>query len=271
MPELAEVEFYRRKWNAGVGASVTGVAVHGEKRLFRRADVAALEHRLPGTKYLSSEAHGKQMAFRFSKNIWLGIHLGMTGELRVEPPDFKPARHDHLVLFQRERSLIFRDPRLFGRVLYYCGKGVPPWWSGLPPQILSKEFTLARLKERLRRHRSLPLKAALLDQATFPGIGNWMADEILWQARIHPRTRAGELSDAQMRQLWRTTRTVTKRAIASVAKSSDSHDFGDPPKGWLFHQRWRRGGMCPRDGTPLRHETIGGRTTAWCPQCQEQN
>jgi len=172
------------------------------------------------------------------------------------------------VLFQKKQALVFTDPRQFGRVLFAQGKAAPPWWQHLPPEILSRQFTAAHLSARIGRHRSLPLKAALLQQETFPGIGNWMADEILWQARLHPRTKAGSLDERQQRELWRVTRFVTRRAIQTVAKKSGRRDFGDPPRGWLFHVRWRRGGACPRDGTPLRHETIGGRTTAWCPACQ---
>jgi formamidopyrimidine-DNA glycosylase len=268
MPELAEVEFYRRTWNAGVGAEITRAELHAGKRVLRGVDTAALAGKLSGAKLLGSRAHGKQMAFQFSGNAWLGIHLGMTGELRVEARNFTPGKHDHLVLFQRERALVFTDPRMFGRVQFFSGKGEPAWWRNLPPEVLSNAFTLAHMKTRLQRHRTLPLKAALLDQATFPGIGNWMADEILWQARLHPRVAAGALTDPQANVLWRVTRSVTKRAIETVAKETDRRDFGDPPRNFLFHVRWRRGGACPRCGTLLRHETIGGRTTAWCPKCQ---
>lgn len=268
MPELAEVEFYRRKWNAGLGAKIERVHLHAQKRVLRGVDAKALTATITESKLTGSRAHGKQMAFQFSSGAWLGIHLGMTGELRVDPPDFTPAKHDHLVLFQRERALVFADARMFGRVLFHDGKGEPDWWRNLPPEILSRAFTVKFVAERLQRHRSLPLKPALLDQATFPGIGNWMADEILWQARFHPRTKAGALQAEQLKELWRVTRTVTKRAIETVAKESEACDFGDPPKNFLFHVRWRSGGKCPRCRTPLSYETIGGRTTVWCPKCQ---
>jgi len=268
MPELAEVEFYRRKWNAGCGAVVTNVHLHGEKRIFRGVEPGTLVKAITGAKLVSSAAHGKQMAFRFTRGVWLGIHLGMTGELLVEAADFTPRKHDHLVLFQRKQALVFSDPRQFGRVLFFQGSGEPDWWRDLPPQILSREFSLRWMAERLARHRKLPLKAALLDQSTFAGIGNWMADEILWQARFHPRTTAGALDKDELKNLWQTTRSVTRKAVSSVAKPSASSEFSDPPKGFLFHVRWRRGGKCPRDGGPLRHETIGGRTTAYCPKCQ---
>jgi formamidopyrimidine-DNA glycosylase len=268
MPELAEVEFFRRKWNAGIGDVVARIHVNAGKRIFRDTETARLQATLVGSRLLESFAHGKQMMFRFSRGGWLGIHLGMTGELRVEPPRYSPGKHDHLALFQPKRVLVFNDARQFGRVRFDQGKAAPDWWFHLPPEILSRGFTPARMADQLARHRSLPLKPALLDQETFPGIGNWMADEILWQARLRPRTKSGELSPGDLRGLWRTTRSVSKRALSTVAKESGEAQFGDPPKNFLFHVRWRRGAKCPRDGSPLRYDTIGGRTTVWCTECQ---
>src|SRR3954451_23142651 len=111
MPELAEVEFFRRKWNAGIGAPITRVHLHAGKRIFRGTDTAALARSLTAAKLRESAAHGKQMTFRFTGEAWLGIHLGMTGELSVAPADHVPRKHDHLVLYQRSRALVFSDPR----------------------------------------------------------------------------------------------------------------------------------------------------------------
>lgn len=268
MPELAEVEFYRRKWDVGIGSPVRRIHLNAARRVFRGVDTESLLRSLTGSRLVSSKAHGKQMMFGFSAPAALGIHLGMTGELHVEKADYIPQKHDHFVLFLAKRSLVFTDPRQFGRVRFEDGTALPKWWDELPPQVLSREFTYKWMAARLARHRVLPMKAALLDQATFPGIGNWMADEILWQARLNPRTKTGEISPQALRALWRTVRFVSRRAIETVARDSSSTDFGDPPKEFLFHIRWRKGGNCPRDGTALIHDTIGGRTTAWCPKCQ---
>ena len=147
---------------------------------------------LKGATYLRSEARAKLMCFRFSHDAWLGIHLGMTGKLRVEPPDFAPGTHDHLVLRQSARSLVFSDPRMFGRVHFHQGRETPGWWAKLPPAVTSPEFTLDLVRAFLRRRKRLAVKAALLVQTAFPGVGNWMADEILWRARINPRVLVRE-------------------------------------------------------------------------------
>lgn len=263
MPELAEVEYYRRRWDPGIGDRIDEVMLNGAKRIFRGSEPKKIADILRGAKLLGSEAHGKQMLFHFSKDAWLGVHLGMTGELRVEAPEFHPGKHDHLVLRQKKRTLVFSDARMFGRLRFHEGKAAPEWWTELPPAVLSREFTLERFREILQRRKRAPLKAVLLLQEFFPGVGNWMADEILWQAWVNPRTHAGSLDAATQRTLWETTRKICQVALKTIGP-----DWGDPPKNWLMHRRWKDGGTCPRDGTKLKRETIGGRTTAWCPKCQ---
>ena len=263
MPELAEVEFFRKTWNPGLKQPVLRVAVHADKRIFRGTDVAALAKGLTGKIYQNSEAHGKQMIFRFGSDAWLGLHLGMTGKLRTEPAGFKAGKHDHLVLFQQQRALVFSDPRLFGRVRFHQG-GTPDWWQSLPPALSSKEFTLPYFADQLVRHARAPIKAVLLKQERFPGIGNWMADEILWQGRCDPRRLAGSLTATEVKRLHAATRHVVRHALRSVGAS-----FADPPTGWLFHTRWSAHGRCPIHQTPLMRGVVGGRTTAWCPRCQK--
>jgi formamidopyrimidine-DNA glycosylase len=264
MPELAEVEFYRRRWDVGIGKPATRVHINAKKRVVRGVDAAALEKALVGPKFLRSEGHGKRMLFCFSGDVWLGVHLGMTGKLSAEAADFAPGKHDHLVLFQRERALVFHDPRQFGRIQFHQGKEAPAWWCDLPPQPQELGFTRAFVENFFTRRRKIPIKAALLMQEAFAGIGNWMADEILWRARILPKRRVESLSKDEIGEVWKQTRWVAREAIKHVAPA-----HADLPKGWLFNERWSKRGVCPRDGTPLKRSEVGGRTTAWCPVCQK--
>jgi len=263
MPELAEVDYYRRQWDPGLGQKITRLHLHPDKRVFRGTDTSALR-KIVGSKLVRSEAAGKQMLFHFSDGLWIGLHLGMTGKLSVGPKTYQPAKHDHLVLFQKDRALIFTDMRQFGRVKVHRGKDAPEWWTTIGPGVTSSDFTLAKMSDFLARHKKLPVKAALLLQKGFPGIGNWMADEILWRAHIAPMKASGRLSAAETKTFWKEVRFVAREALLKIGK-----DFGDPPQGWLFHERWKRQGICPRHKTTLRKDTIGGRTTAWCPKCQK--
>ncbi len=284
MPELAEVDHSRRQWNAGLGVPIREVLIARPAiRVFRGTDTEALRRALAGRVLSRSEANGKQMVFHFdavAKNnsakekplprLWLGVHLGMRGELRVETaPDFKPGKHDHLVLRQDERALVFEDQRHFGRILFHGGDEPPDWWTRLAPSVLSAEFSRAALAEFLGRRRRTPIKAALLMQERFPGVGNWMADEILWRARLHPAATAGGIAKnpAQLAALHQQIRWVARTAMEVI-----NDDWTYPPS-WLFLHRWEPGGHCPRRGcrAALERATIGGRTTCWCPRCQRKN
>ena len=264
MPELAEVEHSRRQWNPGLGEPIREVFItRPSLRIFRDTDTQTLLQLLPGQSLIKSEARGKQMLFQFSGDLWLGIHLGMNGELRRElSPGYECRKHDHLVLRQDHQSLVFEDKRLFGRVRLHQGNTPPAWWTSLAPGVLTRQFTLAATAKFLQRRRRTPLKAVLLMQEHFPGIGNWMADEILWRAQLHPATPAGSLDATQTRTLWDQVRRVSRTAIRII-----SDDWTYPPT-WLFAHRWEAGGKCPRCRTPLDRATIGGRTTCWCPGCQ---
>lgn len=264
MPELAEVEFYRKQWDAGLGSSILEARLHLRSRIFRDTDGAGMQTALVGQLLRTSETHGKKMLFRFGGGQWLGIHLGMTGHLRVEPRGFVAGKHDHVVLVQSERCLVFCDPRQFGQVLFHTGKATPPWWRNLPAEVFSSEFSFPAMDAFLQRHPRLPIKAVLLLQDGFPGVGNWMADEILWRAALDPRKLAGRLDATQRQLLWRIVRWVCRQALRTVGQNGS-----DPPRGWFFHVRWNGQGRCPRHRTPLRRQAVGGRTSAWCTLCQQ--
>ncbi len=263
MPELAEVEYFRKRWDVGIGKNVLAVRLHGENRIFRGSDVRQLEHQLVRQRLLRSVARGKQMLFVFSSENWLGIHLGMSGNLRAEPTGFEPGKHDHLVLEQKLQTLVFRDARQFGRVRFHHGKKAPEWWTESAPEIHSPEFTKRIMGEFVSRHSRAPIKAVLLLQSGFPGIGNWMADEVLWRAQVAPWRKAGALNTQELVLLWRMVRFISRASLRTIGR-----DNSDPPGDWLLHERWKDSGKCPRHGTKLRRATIGGRTTAWCPRCQ---
>ena len=273
MPELAEVEFFRKRWSAGHGAKVLAVRLHEGKKVFRDCDPTQLKQHLTGAKLLGSETAAKQMLFRFSGGNWLGLHLGMSGETRVESPDYVATKHDHFILVQKERQLVFNDPRMFGGVRFHHGRQPPAWWTKIAPSILSPAFTVEAVADFLRRRARTPIKAVLLMQERFPGIGNWMADEILWRAALHPKRLAGSLSPAEVRTLHRECRKVCRLALDTIAGQGaylppdlNAHI----PKTWLFWHRWEDGGRCPRTGKPLLREEVGGRTTCWSPVRQKQ-
>ena len=272
MPELAEVEFFRKRWHlAGVGQRVQAIRAHADKKTFREAPAPALRQHLIGATLTASETAAKQMAFRFDNGAWLGVHLGMTGELTTTAPGQEPGKHDHLVIDLETVALVFTDPRMFGGLRFHPGPDAPGWWTQIAPPLLSAAFTLDALADFLRRRARAPIKAVLLMQERFPGIGNWMADEILWRAALHPAQPAGSLTPAEQRTLHREIRTVCRNALNCIAGRGDTlpHDMNvGIPNTWLFNHRWRDGGTCPKTKAPLERADIGGRTTCWSPARQ---
>jgi len=275
MPELAEVEFFRRRWEVGVGDRVLAVEAHPKVRVFRHGTKRPAVETLRGAVFKRSFRHGKQLLLQFSGEKWLGVHLGMSGELRVEPKpgDYRPGKHDHLALFQAKRVLVFSDPRQFGRIRFDKGAKVPEWFGTLPPEIGSPEFTADLVHRFLQRRARTPIKSILLMQECFPGLGNWMCDEVLFQARIAPRTLGGRFSQEAATLLWKKIGTVAAGALKYVAGMRESLPeaygaYGALPVNWLFNHRWSDGGTCPVSGQPLRREVIGGRMTCWSPALQ---
>lgn len=264
MPELAEVEYYRKQWALGFGRAVRGVELNAGKRVFRDVDTQVLAGGLIGQRLTRSATHGKQMCFVFGDRHWLGVHLGMTGKTCAVAGDYTRQKHDHLVLQMEDGvNLVFTDPRMFGRLRYAESAFDPDWWAKLPPEVLSDGFTFGRMERFLERRGKAPIKAVLLMQEVFPGIGNWMADEILWRSRIQPATRAAEIGPRKRVELFNTVQGVCADAMRVIGT-----DWGTPPDSWFFNHRWKGGGTCPQTGMPLTRAEIGGRTTCWSPKWQ---
>jgi formamidopyrimidine-DNA glycosylase len=273
MPELAEVEFFRRQWDVAVGKPIERVRTHPQARIFRDAPAEAVKNAIEGRVLFASEAQAKQMLFRFGPEVWLGLHLGMAGKLEQAPVEMVPSKHDHLVLYTPDEALVFSDYRMFGKLELHLGVEAPAWWTRLAPPVLSDEFTREVVGAFCARRAKAPIKAVLLMQERFPGIGNWMADEILWRARIHPATPAGALSKGRkLTELHRRIQEVANdamREIAGLGAPTVPHTLNERvPEDWLFNHRWRDGGTCPQTGKPLVREEIGGRTTCFSPAWQ---
>jgi len=203
------------------------------------------------------------MLFQFDRGVWLGIHLGMTGSLLIRGNEKQLEKHDHLALKTEIGWLVFNDPRQFGKVELFLCSDIPEFWKILPLEVSSPQYDYSYFSSILAKRKRSPLKSLLLVQECFPGIGNWMADEILWRARIRPDRSAASLSEKESRSLFRALKFVCRGAMKYI-----DHDYFDPPKSWLFQHRWKAGGRCPKTGVELSRSTIGGRTTCWSANWQ---
>jgi formamidopyrimidine-DNA glycosylase len=276
MPELPEVEAARRA--AAVvarGRRIVGVSVTEDSIVFERVPAARIRRALLGRRVGDVRRHGKHLWFELDRRPWLCVHFGMAGGLHTSrrgsvrlrssgrraepgwPPRFTKLR----LTLEGGQELAIADGRRLGRIrlrrdpaaeLPIADLGFDAL-GGLPPP---ERF------RALARGRGAPVKALLLDQSFAAGVGNWIADEVLYQASIAPRRPARSLSDAELNRLRARLRSVVR---AAVRVGADSDRF---PRSWLFHRRWtRRTGTTVR-GEAIRWDTIAGRTTAWVPAVQ---
>ena len=186
----------------------------------------------------------------------LGLHLGMAGRIVVDDTaaegDPAPDREDAPAVWDRFRldfadggSLVLRDKRRLGRAV------LDPDLSGLGPD--AAEVGRGAFRRRVGQGGA-PLKARVMDQSVIAGVGNLLADETLWRARLDPRRPAADLGDDELDRLRRELRAATRSAIRR----------GGVHTGDVIPAR-RRGACCPRCGAEMARATIGGRTTFWCP------
>jgi len=265
MPELAEVYYHSSRWKASAKERFNLAWWHPKTRCCRTLDARELERSVKDLELLAGYTHGKRMLFSFSGGVFLEVHLGMTGSLHREDRTYEEGRYDHFAIRSIKSVLVFRDPRQFGKVALHCTRDgtLPLWWRELPPQPQTEAFTRERFDAMLARRKGSVLKPLLLQQELFPGVGNWMSDEILWRARLKPDRRLSSLSSAEREQLFLKTKWVCAKAIEIIGK-----DYSDPPRSWLFLHRWKDGGVCPVSKKELRRDSIGGRTTCWSPEIQ---
>jgi formamidopyrimidine-DNA glycosylase len=259
VPELPDVEIARRYLASHAAGRRIDRVVVPDPGIVRNATPrvvgAALRHRA----LLEPERVGKWLVGRTDGPVLL-LHFGMTGELRSSSDE--PARHrwDRLILeLDDGTELRYRNQRRLGGV--WLARD-PEEAEGILGRLGPDALAVNRrdLLERLSVRRG-GVKAALLDQAFLAGIGNLLADEILWRARLHPRRRLETLSPTERSRLARSLRTVVRDWVERY------DEIPDDPAGLLFV----RGGAdatCPRCRTVLERTTAGGRTTWFCPSCQ---
>ncbi|HWH35464.1 MAG TPA: DNA-formamidopyrimidine glycosylase family protein [Acidimicrobiales bacterium] len=285
LPELPEVEYYRRLAERALARPVCEVRAPDAWYLKGGVTASALAAALVGNRFTTARRTGKLLLLDTDGGATLGLRFGMTGRLLVTPPTHPrsrrvlhpiqgPKRAENegewgwvgveRLLYSSDReerawdrfgvdfadggALVMRDPRRLG------GVSLDPDESRLGVDAAS--VTPAGLR-RVLEASGAPLKARLMDQSRLAGVGNLIADEVLFRAGLDPARPAGGLSPAEIRRLHRHLR----QTIDDLVAGGGSHT------GRLMPAR-TAGGTCPRDGTPLRRTTVGRRTTWSCPRHQ---
>jgi formamidopyrimidine-DNA glycosylase len=261
MPELPDVEAVARRLRGAIaGRRITRVDVL-DRTVVRSPGPQTFARRLRGRTIRAIARRGKYLLMYLSGGVVLVGHLRMTGDFLTASRREPRRPHTRLVLGTNGLDLRFIDQRRFGHMDLVDESGVATVAGlrtlGVEP--LTVAFSVGYLRRLIVRRRGM-LKAFLLRQDLIAGIGNIYADEILFQARLHPARRLQTLRPAQVTALHRAIQKVLRRAIAELSRRGAS-------VGRLVAVR-ERGGACPRCRRPLRIATIAGRTTYFCPHCQ---
>jgi len=262
MPELAEVEKYRRLVEeAALGRGIVQVYAPDAWYLKGGLTTRAVKAALRGRSFTGARRIGKQLLLDTdNEGPVLGLHFGMAGRLLVDGraaiTDLWWASNEELekwdrfaIRFEDGGDLRMRDSRRLG------GVTLDPAEERLGPDALT--VTLGQLRRALAKSTA-PLKARLMDQARLAGVGNLAADEALWRAGLDPRRAAGSLDDNEVRRLQRHLRATMEDLLTR----------GGSHTGDLMPERAAEG-ICPKDGAPLVRDRVGGRTTWWCPKHQQ--
>ena len=246
MPELPDVESARRQIEErGLHRRIVGVD-DGDTYVSRPHPPGEIAEALTGRELLAVHRRGKSMWLETSDDgPVLGLHLGMAGRIAIDEEPSERGWDRFVMRFADGGSLALRDKRRLGRAR------LEPDIAALGPD--AADVGRRSFHELMHRSRA-PIKARLMDQSVMSGIGNLMADEILWRAHIDPRRPAEDLGDDELDRLWRDMRTIIRMSVRR----------GHAGVTEMIPER-RPGGHCPRDGTPMARGTVGGRTTYWCP------
>jgi formamidopyrimidine-DNA glycosylase len=246
MPELPEAERARQTLEAVLGRRIVSVDDR-DTYVSRPHAPGEIADALIGHRLVSAHRRGKFLWLETEDGPTLGLHLGMAGRIVLDPDTF--SRWDRFTVgFEDGGRFTLRDKRRLGRAI------LNPDFSHVGPD--AADVSRNDFRRLIGRGRA-PVKARLLDQHAISGVGNLLADQILWQARIAPARIVSELTDDDLDRLRRELRSAVRSAIR----------LGGAHTG-RFVQARGQNGACPRDGHSLARATIGGRTTYWCPQCQ---
>jgi len=273
MPELPEVEHTRALIErAIVGRRVDAMTLADDPIVIEDSTRFS---ELRGRTVVAVRRHGKVGWIELDRAPHLVFHLGMTGAWRVpgvEPLALEstpneidrtwPPRFTKIELVAGDARIAMTDPRRFGRLWVRDEPRREAPVAELGFDALLELPPPDSLESALARRRG-SIKGLLLDQSFVAGVGNWIADEVLFHARIDPRRAPNALDRSEVRALHDALATVLATAVAADARKDRF------PRAWLFHRRWGKvAGQTTEDGHAIEHVVVAGRTTAWVPTLQ---
>lgn len=273
-PELPEVETVRQQLSRPLPlkilqeemSEVIGSLLKPQNREFSPV----------GMSIQSIERKGKLMTMVFDKDHYLLSHFGMSGGWRLSKEKVL-EKHTHLQFKCTDKNgqihyLAFVDPRRFGHLFYFKKENAEKKWNELGVDISTPEFSAEYLKKVIRKFPNKQIKAFLLDQKYFAGVGNYIASEICARAGIRPTRRNQRIKDAEIPKIIEATKMVldgTLKTNGTTFSGGYSDASGEKGMGVahlvVFYQTTCQ--LCQK--TPVKKIVLAGRGTYYCPHCQK--
>lgn len=265
MPELPEVETYRRYVEASsMNQSIVDFTCEDPRKLLLN-DYDEMREILRGCQFLETYRVGKHLFIKTNKTSWVYMHFGMSGDLHYFNEHEDPPRHARMVFyFNNGYRLGFICPRKFERIGLVENPTEFLKKKGIAPDVLLIE--IEEFAKNLKRKKSA-IKSVLLDQSVVAGIGNWLADDVLFQAKIHPETRASEITEEGVADIFRAMQYIVQTTIDAEA------NYDLLPDDFILHARgWGKphlSGKCPCGKEAIMVIRVGGRATYFCGMGQK--
>ncbi|XP_010545746.1 PREDICTED: formamidopyrimidine-DNA glycosylase isoform X2 [Tarenaya hassleriana] len=276
MPELPEVEAARRAIEDNcLGKKIKRSIIAADNKVIDGISPSEFETSILGKTIVSARRKGKNLWLELDSPPFPSFQFGMAGAIYIKGvsiTEYKrsavkdteewPSKYSKFfVELDDGLELSFTDKRRFAKVRLLENPASVPPISELGPDALLEPMTVDELAESFAK-KKIAIKPLLLDQNFISGIGNWIADEVLYQARIHPLQTSSSMSNEQCAALHKSIKEVIQHAVQVNANSKEF------PQKWLFHFRWgRKPGKV--DGKKVEFITAGGRTTAYVPELQK--
>jgi formamidopyrimidine-DNA glycosylase len=272
MPELPEVETIKEDLRGlVVGSRIEGAEVL-DPALVEQPSPEEFVRRLEGVRITGARRRAKHLIVELDSGDSLVFQLKIGGQLLLVPPVEKPRTSLMLVLrLDGDRRLFLRDQTGFSRARVLDADELEARLESLGPEPLEEGFGVEYLRQTLGSRRA-QIKPLILDQKVVAGIGNIYADEILFDSRLHPRRKANALSDEE----WAALRAAIRENLAAGIehRGTTVRLYRDVLNRPGEHQNYLRvfekhGKPCPEGcGGEVVRESVGGRPTHFCPECQ---
>jgi formamidopyrimidine-DNA glycosylase len=220
---------------------------------------------------------GKYILIPTNKENVLLIHLGMSGQIKIQNKQYEKAKHDHINIVVKTEcdltyNITYNDPRRFGFIDLFKKKDIHKHFllNKLGVEALGRELTVSNLKP-LFINRKKSIKNTLIDQTVIAGIGNIYASEILYKAKIHPFRITNSLSEIDLESIIKACRFILKKAIKLGGTTIKNHAQPDGKLGY-FKQKLkvygRAGKKCFSCKNNILNNSIANRSTYYCDYCQ---